>query len=359
MHVRKGDQVVVIAGKDKGKRGKVLRLVTDKGRVVIERVNMVKRHTKPTQRNPQGGIVEKEGSVHISNVALLVRQVRRARARQGRRGRRRSEEAPRRREVRHRVRERLRGIGNGDKTTKTRRRPPAKPVGPRCRPSRKRRWPPRRRRARRPRPRAAKAARARLPPRPRKSPWSASSATSRRACARSTTAKSGPKLMKEFAYKNRMQVPRLTQDHDQHGPRRGGHEPEDARQRRRGAERDHRPDARSSPRAKKSIAIFKLREGQKIGAMVTLRRERMWEFLDRLVNFALPRVRDFKGVSPKSFDGRGNYTIGVREADHLPGDRLRQDRQDQGHEHHHRHDGAQRRTGPRAARRTSECRSGS
>jgi len=70
MHVRKGDQVVVIAGKDKGKRGRVLRLQTDKGRVVIERVNMVKRHTKPTQRNPRGGILEKEGSVEASNVAL-------------------------------------------------------------------------------------------------------------------------------------------------------------------------------------------------------------------------------------------------------------------------------------------------
>ena len=70
MHVRKGDQVVVIAGKEKGKRGRVLRLVTEKGRVVIERVNMVKRHTKPTQRNPRGGILEKEGSVEASNVAL-------------------------------------------------------------------------------------------------------------------------------------------------------------------------------------------------------------------------------------------------------------------------------------------------
>ena len=70
MHVRKGDQVVVIAGKEKGKRGRVLRLVTDKGRVVIERINMVKRHTKPTQRNPRGGILEKEGSVEASNVAL-------------------------------------------------------------------------------------------------------------------------------------------------------------------------------------------------------------------------------------------------------------------------------------------------
>jgi large subunit ribosomal protein L5 len=66
-------------------------------------------------------------------------------------------------------------------------------------------------------------------------------------------------------------------------------------------------------KAKKSIATFKLREGQKIGAMVTLRRDRMWEFLDRLVNLALPRVRDFKGVSPKAFDGRGNYSLGIRE----------------------------------------------
>ena len=70
MHVRKGDQIVVIAGKEKGKRGRVMRLLTEKGRVVIERVNMVKRHTKPTQRNPRGGILEKEGSVEASNVAL-------------------------------------------------------------------------------------------------------------------------------------------------------------------------------------------------------------------------------------------------------------------------------------------------
>ena len=66
-------------------------------------------------------------------------------------------------------------------------------------------------------------------------------------------------------------------------------------------------------RARKSVANFKLREGQSIGTMVTLRGERMWEFLDRLVNVALPQVRDFKGVSLKAFDGRGNYTLGIRE----------------------------------------------
>lgn len=66
-------------------------------------------------------------------------------------------------------------------------------------------------------------------------------------------------------------------------------------------------------RARKSIAAFKLREGMPVGVKVTLRRERMWEFLDRLISVALPRVRDFRGLSPRSFDGRGSYTLGVRE----------------------------------------------
>ncbi|MEO9195399.1 MAG: 50S ribosomal protein L24 [Polyangia bacterium] len=69
--VRKGDTVVVISGKEKGKRGKVLRVVKKTGRVVVERLQMVKRHTKPTQQNAQGGIIEKEGTIHLSNVMLL------------------------------------------------------------------------------------------------------------------------------------------------------------------------------------------------------------------------------------------------------------------------------------------------
>ena len=82
-------------------------------------------------------------------------------------------------------------------------------------------------------------------------------------------------------------------------------------------------------RAKKSIAAFKVRKGMPIGSMVTLRGERMWEFLDRLISFALPRVRDFKGVSPRGFDGRGNYTLGLRdqllfpEIDYLKVDKAR------------------------------------
>ncbi|MBC6421110.1 MAG: 50S ribosomal protein L5 [Hormoscilla sp. SP12CHS1] len=66
-------------------------------------------------------------------------------------------------------------------------------------------------------------------------------------------------------------------------------------------------------RAKKAIAGFKIRQGMPVGVMVTLRRERMYAFLDRLINLALPRIRDFRGVSPKSFDGRGNYTLGLKE----------------------------------------------
>ena len=69
----------------------------------------------------------------------------------------------------------------------------------------------------------------------------------------------------------------------------------------------------SSRRARKSISNFKLREGMPIGCCVTLRRDRMWEFLDRFFNFAVPRIRDFRGLSANSFDGRGNYSLGIRE----------------------------------------------
>lgn len=121
-----------------------------------------------------------------------------------------------------------------------------------------------------------------------------------------------PALRQEFAYKNVMQVPRVVKITLNMGLG-------EALQNQKildASVNDLRAITGQSPvvtRAKKSIATFKLRQGQKIGCMVTLRRERMWEFLDRLVNLALPRVRDFKGVSPKSFDGRGNYSLGLRE----------------------------------------------
>ncbi|HUM18565.1 MAG TPA: 50S ribosomal protein L24 [Candidatus Nitrosotalea sp.] len=70
-HVRKGDTVVVVAGKERGKKGKVLRVIPEKGRVVVERINMIKKHQRPTQKVRQGGIIEREGSIHLSNVMLV------------------------------------------------------------------------------------------------------------------------------------------------------------------------------------------------------------------------------------------------------------------------------------------------
>ena len=92
-------------------------------------------------------------------------------------------------------------------------------------------------------------------------------------------------------------------------------------------------------KAKNSIATFKLREDMPIGCKVTLRSDRMYEFLDRLVTIALPRVRDFRGISGKSFDGRGNFAMGLKEQIVFPGDRLRQGRRHPGHGHRGLHDG--------------------
>jgi large subunit ribosomal protein L5 len=121
-----------------------------------------------------------------------------------------------------------------------------------------------------------------------------------------------PRLMKEFKYTNPMQVPRLQKITLNMGLGEAVANPKILDS----AVEELRTIAGQSPvvtRAKKAIANFKLRQGLKIGAMVTLRRERMWEFLDRLVSLALPRVRDFKGVSPRAFDGRGNFSLGIRE----------------------------------------------
>src|SRR6201999_2976103 len=121
-----------------------------------------------------------------------------------------------------------------------------------------------------------------------------------------------PAMMKEFNYSTVMQVPRILKISINMGLGKAKDEPKMIDN---GVE-ELKAITGQSPvvsRAKKDIAVFKLRKGQKIGVMVTLRRERMWEFLDRLCNIALPRVRDFRGVSPRGFDGRGNFTMGVRE----------------------------------------------
>ena len=119
-------------------------------------------------------------------------------------------------------------------------------------------------------------------------------------------------LTKQFSYKNPMQVPRLRKITVNMGLGAAVGNPKiiDSAVEELRAVTGQKPVV---TKAKKAIATFKLREGVAIGAMVTLRKERMWEFFDRLVSIALPRVRDFKGVNPRGFDGQGNYTLGLKE----------------------------------------------
>src|SRR5205809_1529484 len=121
-----------------------------------------------------------------------------------------------------------------------------------------------------------------------------------------------PALTKEFGYKNVMAVPRIAKVVVNMGL---GEATSNAKIIDTGADELARITGQKpvTRRAKKSIAAFKVRKGMPIGTLVTLRGERMWEFLDRLVSIALPRVRDFKGASPRGFDGRGNYTLGLRD----------------------------------------------
>ena len=121
-----------------------------------------------------------------------------------------------------------------------------------------------------------------------------------------------PALTKEFGYKNVMAVPRIHKVVVNMGL---GEATANAKVVDTGADELARITGQKpvTRRSKKSIAAFKVRRGMPIASMVTLRGERMWEFLDRLMNIALPRVRDFKGVPPRGFDGRGNYTLGLRD----------------------------------------------
>jgi large subunit ribosomal protein L5 len=121
-----------------------------------------------------------------------------------------------------------------------------------------------------------------------------------------------PELMKELGFENPMQAPKLDKIIVNMGLGEAINNGKiiDASVEQLGQITGQKPVV---TKARKSIANFKLRQGQSIGAMVTLRGDRMYEFFDRLVSIALPRVRDFKGVSPKAFDGKGNYTLGVRE----------------------------------------------
>ena len=193
MKIKKGDTVRVIAGADKDNEGKVIAVNQKNHTVLVEGVNMIKKHTKPSMANQNGGIIEQEGPIDISNVMLLV----------------------------------------DGKTTR---------VG----------------------------------------------------------------------YKNIMEVPKL----DKIVVNMGVGEAKENAKLLEAAVKDMETitgQKAVTTKAKNSVANFKIREGMAIGCKTTLRGEKMYDFADRLINLALPRVRDFRGVSADSFDGRGNYALGIKE----------------------------------------------
>ena len=250
MKVKKGDEVVVIAGKDRGVKGKVIAADPATNKVVVEGVNRVTKHTRvtATQRGAKaGGIEHIEAPINASNVMV----------------------------------DRQRGQGDP-------RRLPA-------------------RRGERPQ-------RARVAPL-REGPVSDRSDTETPVPRLKTPLPRGDRARRcseQFSFGNPMQIPGLVKIVVNMGV---GQAAKDSKLM-DGAVRDLTLITGQKPlvqRARKSIAQFKLREGMPIGAKVTLRGDRMWEFLDRLLSLALPRIRDFRGLSDQQFDGNGNYTFGLTE----------------------------------------------
>ena len=259
MHIRRDDSVVVISGKEKGKTGRVIRTEPGRGRVFVEGLNIVKRHTRPrsvkdTQKAQSSGIIEKEGPIDVSNVMLLDP----------------TDNKP--------TRVGMRAIDGGAGS------------GTRSAPAR---------RSSRPEMEAATATDTQKPaPPPRLRELYESEIVGR--------------LTEKFGYSSRMEVPRL----EKITLNMGVGEAKTATPILEAATEQLATIAGQHPNvrtARKSIANFKLREGMPVGVAVTLRGARMWEFLDRLVSIAIPRIRDFRGLNARAFDGRGNYSLGIRE----------------------------------------------
>ena len=237
--IRRNDTVIVTTGKDSGKRGRVLRVLPARNRLIVEGVNIIKRHTRPNpQRNIKGGIVEREAALHASNVQLVC------------------PECGKTTRVGHRI------LNDGRKV--------------------------------------------------RDLPQVRGSGRQMTRLKERYVKEVAPALKKEFGYKNVMAIPKIEKIVINMGL---GEATQNAKLADTGADELGRITGQKAVvrRATKSIAQFKLRQGMPVGAMVTLRGERMYEFLDRLISIALPRVRDFRGVSSKGFDGRGNYTLGLRD----------------------------------------------
>ena len=298
MKIKQGDIVQILAGKDRGKQGRIIEARPRDGRVLVENLNVMTRHTRPrplrdanrmggTQMCP-GGRIEKAAPVDVSNV-MLVCPVCNLPTRVGIKVKEVKGET-----IRVRVCKRD-GCGqevdrNGTTATYT--------------PRLKERY-----------------------------------------------LELRPQLQEELGLSSIMQVPEIAKITLNMGV---GDAKTDAKALDAAIEElttiaGQRAQVR---KARKSIASFKLREGMAVGARVTLRGARMYEFLDRLVSVALPRIRDFRGLNPRSFDGRGNYSLGRPRADHLPGDRLRRGRVDPGSRRHDHDLGADdRRAGVRTPAR--------
>ena len=241
MRIVKGDRVVVRSGKHKGQRAEVLRAMPAEGKVILDGLNVAKRHAKPTRGTMQGGIIDKFMPMPVASVSLLCKSC--------------GEPT--------RV-----GMRFDDQGRKLRNLPEMRGGG------------------------MSVAAPPRLKER--------------------YLSEVRDQLKGELGLGNVMEVPRLTKIVVNMGVGRATQQQSLIE----GAQRDLETITGQKPavaRARKSIAGFKLREGQPIGAKVTLRGDRAWEFLDRLISLAIPRIRDFRGLSPRSFDGHGNYTFGVTE----------------------------------------------
>ena len=244
MKIHKGDQVIVLSGKDKGKKAEVVRAIPSRERVILEGVNVAKRHAKPTRATQQGGVIDKFMPVHVSTVALVCKSCDKP-TRVGLQVRGRRREGPRLQEVR---------VGAVSTTS--------------------------------------------APARPR--------------LKERYLTEVRDSLKEGLGLGNVMEVPRLEKIVINMGVGRATQQASLIE----GAQRDLETITGQKPivtRAKQSIAGFKLREGQAIGVKATLRGDRAWEFFDRLLSLAIPRIRDFRGLSPRSFDGHGNYTFGVTE----------------------------------------------
>jgi large subunit ribosomal protein L5 len=290
MKIRAGDTVEVITGKDAGRRGRVLEAIPAEGRVIVEGRNIAKKHSRPAPRARVARRADDAGGVIDLEAADRRVQrrcscARRATSRPGRRGHTvRRLEDPRVQEVRQ--------------------------------PDRGQ---------------AAMSANAKTQPR----------------LKTRYLEEIRPRLQERFEMSTPMRVPRVTKV----TLNMGVGEAKTDRKALEHAQAQLGLIAGQQPvvtRAKKSIAGFKIREGMEIGRKVTLRGDYMYEFLDRLMTVALPRIRDFRGINPNSFDGRGQLLARRPGADHLPGDRLRRNRPGAGPRRDHHDDGAHRRRGTRA-----------